>query len=119
MGDFQAFSFRGCFEGTFATSSEKISAAVGEHGANVPDDVRAVQELLNGVPVSAGGPQPRLVVDGKAGPLTKAAIRRFQGKHLGWSDGRVDPTGPTFEKLRAQNHAGTDGWELVHISYEY
>jgi len=70
-------------------------------GVNRPPDVRNVQELLNQVPPSDGGPATPLEVDGICGPKTIRAIQMFQLHHFGWSgaDGRVDPDGPTLAKL--------------------
>ncbi|HUQ93202.1 MAG TPA: peptidoglycan-binding domain-containing protein [Bryobacteraceae bacterium] len=82
--------------------ARSIQFSVGSKGGrNQPGDTKTVQELLNNVPLSEGGPSPRLEVDGKCGPLTKAAIQKFQLKHFGWkgADGRVDPDGPTLAKL--------------------
>jgi hypothetical protein len=76
-----------------------ISASVGEGGSNLSDDVELIQQYLNRFPASDGGPSPQLVVDGCIGPLTIAAIRQFQMAHLGWQDGRVDPSGPTLIEL--------------------
>jgi len=79
-----------------------ITASVGRlGGANRPGDVRTVQELLNRVPHAAGGPYPLLAVDSVCGIRTVDAIQKFQVQQLGWgkADGRVDPNGPTLEKL--------------------
>lgn len=68
---------------------------------NLSEDTKTVQQLLNNVPVAEGGPSPLLEDDGKCGPLTKDAIKKFQWKQFGWkgTDGRVDPDGPTMAKL--------------------
>jgi len=82
--------------------SRQISASVGRMGGrNLPDDVRTVQELLNEVPATAGGPAPPLVPDSICGPKTIGAIQAFQLHHFGFSgaDGRVDPGGRTLAKL--------------------
>lgn len=76
-----------------------IEGSVGRGGRNKSDDVSTVQEALNDVPASDGGPTLALTVDGIAGPLTIAAIEKYQRKHLGWCDGRVDPAGPTIHAL--------------------
>jgi hypothetical protein len=60
-----------------------------------------VQYLLDCVPARYGGPQAELAIDGIAGPLTVAAICRFQQKVFGRSDGRVDAGGPTIDALAA------------------
>ncbi len=99
--DFRTFSFRGCSYGEFPETIATISASVGEGGENDPDDTTTIQTLLNNVPITAAGPHPLLAVDGKVGRLTIGAIRKFQARHLGWSDGRVDPDGPTLPELHS------------------
>jgi peptidoglycan hydrolase-like protein with peptidoglycan-binding domain len=79
--------------------AKSISASVGEGGVNRSADVKTIQELLNQIPVSKGGPQPLLAVDGLVGPKTIGAIRQFQKFHFGWSDGRVDTNNVTIAKL--------------------
>ena len=76
-----------------------IKGSVGRGGRNLPDDVKAIQNALNGKDVADGGPYPKLAVDGIVGPLTIAAIEKYQRRHLGWADGRVDPDGPTIHAL--------------------
>jgi hypothetical protein len=78
-----------------------ITASVGIHGKNFNTDTETVQNLLNNVPVNAGGPNPRIDPDGKCGPKTCNAIQMFQLKNFGWSgaDGRVDPDGVTLLAL--------------------
>src|SRR6266567_1242785 len=74
-----------------ATRPFEISATVGRGGKNKPEDVQAVQAQLNRR-AGAG-----LVVDGKCGPKTIAAISAFQ-KTLGMRspDGLIEP-GKTTE----------------------
>jgi len=72
---------------------------VGSGGANRADDTLAVQVALNAVPVPLGGPEVPLKPDGKVGPKTIGAIRRFQQYWTKVIDGRVDPGGPTVEAL--------------------
>lgn len=79
--------------------AKSITGSVGLGGRNAPNDVRTVQELLNNVPPEAGRPAPKLVVDGLSGPLTRAAIAKFQKAQLGFADSRVDPSGPTLKRL--------------------
>jgi len=82
--------------------TQNIAASVGRLGGlNRPPDVKVVQELLNRVPSAAGGPYPLLAVDSVCGPRTVEAIQKFQVQQLGWgkADGRVDPNGPTLQKL--------------------
>ncbi len=81
--------------------AKTISASVGRGGVNRQADTVTIQELLNRVPVSSGGPTPLLDVDGLCGPITTSAIQNFQLKQWGWAlaDGRVDPAGPTLARL--------------------
>jgi peptidoglycan hydrolase-like protein with peptidoglycan-binding domain len=76
-----------------------ISASVGSGGGNRNADVRIIQELLNRVPVSRGGPAAPLDVDGLCGPFTVNAIRNFQQRNGVLADGRVDVNGRTFQLL--------------------
>jgi hypothetical protein len=78
---------------------KSISGSVGQGGANRRDDVVTVQQLLNDVDAAQGGANPKLEVDGWIGPLTIAAIRKFQQQQFGWSDGRVDVNNVTIKKL--------------------
>lgn len=76
-----------------------IGKSVGTGGANVKTDVQLVQSLLNLVASIALAPKPLLKIDGLVGPLTTGAIKQFQARTLGLSDGRIDPGGPTFGRL--------------------
>jgi peptidoglycan hydrolase-like protein with peptidoglycan-binding domain len=96
------------FEDIPSESELSISAPVGVGGRNVADDVRTIQQALNEVPASAGGPVPPLAVDGIAGPKTQRAISTFQLKQLGWADGRVDTDNVTIARLR-QLQGGAPG----------
>jgi peptidoglycan hydrolase-like protein with peptidoglycan-binding domain len=87
----------------------QISGSVGLGGKNKTNDVMAIQTALNEVSPANGGPAVPLVVDGIVGQKTVGAIAGFQKKHLGWSDGRVDPNGPTLAKLNAIRGAGGGG----------
>lgn len=78
-----------------------IKAAVGLGGQNIPADVNTVQQLLNALSPLEGGPLQILAEDGLFGPLTQAAIGRYQNHVLGWADGRIDPNGPTIKSLTA------------------
>lgn len=79
-----------------------IAAPVGVGGRNLPDDVLCIQQLLNALPVTEGGPDRPLAEDGIAGPLTNGAIGKYQRLRIGWSDGRIDPGGPTITALVRQ-----------------
>lgn len=84
-----------------------ISASVGEGGTNRSTDVRTIQEMLNKALPGWGGPTPKVAPDGICGPLTRAAIRRFQQVQLStyfMPDGRVDPGKRTLRRL---NHIWT------------
>jgi len=85
-------------ERTEGLRQKAMSGSVGKGGRNVPDDVQAVQLLLNSWQILAG--QPCLRIDGIAGPLTCGAITALQG-HAGLKvvDGRADPGGPTLDVL--------------------
>lgn len=102
-----------------------ISKSVGQGGVNIYDDVYNIQYGLDQVAPIDGGPSPQLVIDGKCGPKTIAAIRHFQQKHFGWAgcDGRIDPDQQTIKKLNEKRNRnvyptiplslGTDGWLLA------
>ncbi len=75
-------------------ASVKISGSVGKGGVNQYDDVKLVQTLLN----KSGA---NLAVDGDVGPLTIAAISAYQMGQFGWSDGRVDVSGKTWQSLQS------------------
>jgi hypothetical protein len=75
-------------------AAKTISAAVGKGGANVPADVKLVQQLLNAKTKSG------LAEDGAIGPATINAISAFQKKIFnGWADGKIDAGGTTWQKL--------------------
>lgn len=76
-------------------ASTKLTASVGKNGKNKPEDVVAVQQLLN----DSGG--AKLDVDGRVGPKTIRAIGVFQKQKGGPVDGRVDPGGKTWQALNA------------------
>jgi hypothetical protein len=82
----------------------EIQGSVGQHGDNLAPDVRLVQRLLNRQNLS---PLRTLAEDGRSGPATVEAIRHFQTRFLSMPspDGRVDPGGRTFRRLRG----GTTG----------
>jgi peptidoglycan hydrolase-like protein with peptidoglycan-binding domain len=75
------------------------ASATGVPATNARDDVFVVQGLLNNIDAAGGGASPKLVFDGLIGPLTVAAIRRFQQTQLGFQDGRVDPGQITIARL--------------------
>jgi peptidoglycan hydrolase-like protein with peptidoglycan-binding domain len=79
----------------------QIQGSVGQGGRNATTDVRAIQAALNRVGTAAGGPTPPLNPDGLCGPLTKAAIGRFQQVQFQGAlrDSRVDPGQRTLARL--------------------
>lgn len=82
---------------TPTTPKGGLSAAVGEGvvEGNKPADVLLVQQLLN--KLKAG-----LTEDGKIGNNTIQAIKRHQRSIFsGWSDGKIDPGGKTWQALQA------------------
>jgi hypothetical protein len=80
-----------------------IEGSVGAGGKNASTDVRTIQAALNDVSPENGGPSPALAVDGFIGPLTIAAIKKFQQKHVPVVDSRIDPHGPTLAALNDQS----------------
>src|SRR5262245_14607881 len=76
-----------------------VGRSVGQGGVNVRDDVLTIQQALNAVDTDRGGPTPRLATDGLVGPLTRAAIGRFQKQNISFVDFRIDPNGPTIQAL--------------------
>jgi hypothetical protein len=92
----------GCDTIAFVDTASDIDIAqsVGVNGGNLPDDVRTIQQALNRVPPSSGGPLPALDVDGLCGPKTEQAIATFQRRQFGWADGRVDPRQVTIARLK-------------------
>ena len=79
----------------------RLAGSVGRGGANVRNDVLQIQRGLNAVAPSAGRPAPPLKVDGICGPLTTAAIGRFQQVQFmgAVADHRIDPAGRTLARL--------------------
>ena len=83
-----------------SAAARNILASVGLGGANLSNDVVTVQSMLNHVPSGNGGPTPALDTDGKCGPLTVGAIRKFQFAQFNSADGRVDVGQRTIERLQ-------------------
>lgn len=76
-----------------------MTGSVGVGGRNARPDVILIQTLLNAIPSIEGGPQTKLAIDGLSGPLTAAAIRRYQQARTTVVDGRVDAGGSTIKSL--------------------
>jgi len=70
-----------------------ISDSVGQGGANISEDVITVQQLLKTAGVDPGPD------DGICGPRTIAAILQYQQQFQSDPDGRIDPGGPTWNRL--------------------
>jgi peptidoglycan hydrolase-like protein with peptidoglycan-binding domain len=69
-----------------------LAASVGRKGTNRPEDVVAVQRLLNKADAA-------IKEDGDCGRGTISAIEDFQRNWTSHPDGRVDPTGTTWLRL--------------------
>lgn len=85
--------------------SLSITGSVGMNGTNKPNDVKAVQTVLNQL-LSLIPPTRRLAVDGKLSlrpenSKTVAAIKRFQNTVEGMMrpHGRIDVNGKTHKKI--------------------
>lgn len=82
--------------------ARSITSTVGKVGnPNMSADVKTVQEMLNNVDSMWGGPDPKLVVDGKSGPKLVTAIEEFQAENIGspMEKGKVTPYGETLAAL--------------------
>ncbi|WP_264212479.1 peptidoglycan-binding domain-containing protein [Leisingera thetidis] len=78
----------------------KLSASVGRKGKNLPEDVKAVQQLLNAFAANAGF--KKLKVDGTPTPVLEKTIGLFQQEVCGFKpDCRIDPGKNTIKKLNA------------------
>jgi hypothetical protein len=87
---------------------KRIQASVGRYANgtkechNLPGDQMIIQDLLNRIPVAAGGAGWQLqepTVKGQIGSLTYEAIHRFQRRYFQHPDGHVAPNGPTLDLL--------------------
>jgi peptidoglycan hydrolase-like protein with peptidoglycan-binding domain len=76
-----------------------LKNSVGKKGVNNKADVKLIQEALNRV---IRIPYALLAIDGISGPVTIAAIERFQRQALKFNnaDGRVDVDGKTWLSLK-------------------
>ncbi|MFN7935600.1 MAG: hypothetical protein U0R19_19875 [Bryobacteraceae bacterium] len=68
---------------------------------NLDSDVRTIQKALNQIKPIHGGPTVPLVVDGKCGPKTNAAIWNFQFKQFKakGADGVIEPGKQTIQRI--------------------
>ena len=91
--------------------SPSLSNAVGTGAANAAADARTIQRLLVRAAELTG--DPRLhpgPVDGVVGDGTEGAIARMQRRAGLRPDGRVDPGGYTWRRLRALLAVGAVEW---------
>lgn len=83
--------------------ARNITAPIGSAPGcpNLPNDIRALQELLNLVPFNEGGPRMPMIADGKFGPDFTTALQRFQSQNplLNSEKMKVSPSGPTVVAL--------------------
>jgi peptidoglycan hydrolase-like protein with peptidoglycan-binding domain len=87
---------------TYVNIKQPVGVIEGHRqSGNRPDDVRAIQGLLNRIKPVDGGPASPLAVDGICGPLTRGAIKLFQRTQFPdvLPDTIVDPNYPTHYRL--------------------
>ncbi|MEP6850305.1 MAG: hypothetical protein ABI999_15705 [Acidobacteriota bacterium] len=77
----------------------RLTASVGPGGRNLPDDVKRVQNALNFVLPTMGGPLPKLEENGVYGESTATAITRFQLKEFRFAEFMVLPDSETINRL--------------------
>lgn len=82
--------------------AQAISASVGQGGRNVAADVMLVQRLLQGRGFPPGA------IDGRCGPQTVAAIKRFQASFLPAPDGLIEPGKRSWQRLTAATPAAAN-----------
>ena len=91
--------------------SATLSRPVGTGAANAADDARTLQRLLARAAELAGDPALHPgPVDGVVGDGTEGAIARMQRRAGLRPDGRVDPGGYTWARLRALLALGDVDW---------
>ena len=99
----------------------RINSGVGNNALNAANDQVTVINLLNKTPRQSGGPSEPLglnVLSGKPSMRLVQAIIAFQQVNLPLRkpDGRVDPDGPTLEKLNQLSGAGGGGAEAEQFA---
>ena len=72
---------------------QNLIASVGQGGRNLAPDVLLLQGLLKAKGFDPGKP------DGRCGPMTIAAIRRFQASFLPMPDGLIEPGKTSWQRL--------------------
>ncbi len=73
----------------------------GPKAKNLDKDVRTIQESLNKIEPTQGGPAKQLVVDGLCGPKTNKAISDFQFRHFKFkgADGLIEPGKQSIQRI--------------------
>lgn len=98
----------------------EISKSVGRSGVNFSSDVKRIQQLLNQAMQDVPGFRI-LTVDGIAGPLTLAAIERFQREFLQSEriDGTINLEGATIRALqeKAKSAGGLDPFSGFKLGF--
>lgn len=94
-----------------------ILGSVGHKGKNDKVDVKVIQAALNLAQSKEFKLENRLLVDGKIGKKTIAAIGVFQNDmvKLSSADGRVDAGGKTLKKIRQKIKPGLEKDSLLAI----
>lgn len=94
-----------------------IKQSVGAKGKNESTDVKVIQAALNLSQSDQFKISAKLVVDGKSGGKTVAAIENFQNSVVGMEspDGRIDPSGKTLAALKKQLSKGLSEDALLAI----
>jgi len=75
-----------------------LDSSVGRNGKNSAEDVKTVQQIIN-LRDDLRAPLPKLVVDGKFGEKTQAAIDQIQSGLMNKPDGVIDPYGNTVKNM--------------------
>jgi peptidoglycan hydrolase-like protein with peptidoglycan-binding domain len=83
-------------------------SSTGRQPVNRPDDVKAIQQILNDLGPDNDGPDTPLAVTGFIDGPTVDAIRNFQQKQFGWQDGVVDPRQMTLRQMNKLNNTPLD-----------
>ncbi|MFB9268581.1 peptidoglycan-binding protein [Bradyrhizobium erythrophlei] len=94
-----------------------IRASVGNGGRNQRNDVVYVQCLLDDWLVRKG--LQAIDIDGIFGPETGQAILLFQQRMTRFSDGRIDPMGPTIKALEKAHLDGLLSGSWVGVAKQY
>jgi hypothetical protein len=92
---------------------------LGTTNANLPQDVKTVQKLLN-AQIGKLTPLAPLREDGAIGPNTINVIQEFQRRVVGMPqpDGRVDPGGATLKKLGGTSTASASAAGQATVVYK-